>query len=53
MHILLEFGRENVRAADNAGNSVLHAAASGGHVEVVKVLLQQGVDINVKVRHSQ
>jgi ankyrin repeat protein len=36
-----------VNQVDNKGMTALHFAASGGHAEVIKVLLASGADVNM------
>ncbi|KAJ5995718.1 ankyrin [Penicillium waksmanii] len=36
---------------DNSDGSAIQAASSEGHQEIVKLLLDQGADINIQGRH--
>jgi len=36
----------SVNVVDAVGNTPLHWAASGGHIDTVKLLLKNGVDVN-------
>lgn len=38
----------NVNDQDNAGNTALHEAALNGHLEIVKLLIRNGADVNMQ-----
>lgn len=42
----------DVNAQDNAGNSALHEAALNGHLDIVKLLIEYGADVNIKSSES-
>lgn len=42
--------REAVNAPDNSGYTSLHYAARNGHIDVCKILLQNGACINASTR---
>lgn len=41
------FSKESMEQLDNSGVSALHQAARNGHLEMIKVMLEKGVDINI------
>ncbi|HRN45643.1 MAG TPA: ankyrin repeat domain-containing protein [Flavobacterium sp.] len=42
----------DVNTMDEEGYSALHAAAENDHLEVVKLLVQRGADVNYKAQYS-
>ena len=44
----LEFGGANINARDLAGHTVLMIASSIGHFNIVKYLVKNGADVNLK-----
>ncbi|KAN0137681.1 Ankyrin repeat-containing domain protein [Lactarius tabidus] len=47
MRLLLDYGA-NVNVYDKCRNTLLHFAASEGHIEVARMLLERGADVNFK-----
>ena len=47
MRVLLDHGA-NRNARDNRGNTVLHLAASEGHLDAARMILELGVDVDPK-----
>ena len=40
----------NVSVVDDEGNTLLHWAAAGGHLEIVRFLLENGADVEARSR---
>lgn len=49
--VLIEKGQIPVNTLDQSGWTPLHVAAGHNHLEIVQLLLRNGAEINVKVRH--
>ncbi|MBD3170229.1 MAG: hypothetical protein GF307_12155 [candidate division Zixibacteria bacterium] len=45
---LLESNPDLINATYNYGQSVMHAAAYSGHIEIVKYLIEKGADVNAR-----
>lgn len=41
------FSKESMEQLDNSGVSAVHEAARNGHLEMMKVMLEKGVDVNI------
>lgn len=41
------FSKESMEQADDNGTTALHAAARNGHAEMLKVMIEKGVDVNL------
>ena len=41
------FSKESMEQLDNSGVSAVHQAAQRGHLEMLKVMIEKGVDVNV------
>ena len=50
MREFLEEGGMDVNAQDENGYSCLHAAASYGHLDLLRYLVQRGGNVNIRVR---
>ena len=48
MKALIESGTHVVNEQDNNGYSAIHAAASYGHEELIRYLISNGADVNLK-----
>lgn len=45
---LIEEEKYDVNDQDNAGNTALHEAALNGHLDIVKLLVSNGAEVNIK-----
>eukprot|EP01100_Stratorugosa_tubuloviscum_P002594 TRINITY_DN1616_c1_g1_i2.p1 TRINITY_DN1616_c1_g1~~TRINITY_DN1616_c1_g1_i2.p1 ORF type:complete len:536 (+),score=197.85 TRINITY_DN1616_c1_g1_i2:74-1681(+) len=50
---LFELGKADLSAQDNLGNTTLHVAARRGHLEIVKWLLQNGINANLTNKNGE
>jgi len=41
------FSRESIEQTDNQGTTALHHAARNGHVDMLKVMIEKGADVNL------
>ena len=50
MKPLIDAHKFDLTSMDDEGNTPLHWAAVGGYVEIVKILLENGADVESKSR---
>ncbi len=51
LHLMLELGAD-VKEVNRSGYTLMHTVASHGTVDDIKLLLERGLDINAKQKHS-
>lgn len=53
MNIDEQFLKEIINLKDDSGNTALMFAASGGHLEIARVLVETGADINLRDEYGE